>query len=198
MLREEIRDIYRAKRKELSIEECLHNSVDITNTLLKYWLFNNKTIHCFLPIHRLKEVDTIPMIKKLQERNRVCIPVSNFKANEMRHVVLTEYTQFQDNAVGIPEPVDGEEVKAEEIDAVIVPLLAVDQHGNRLGYGKGFYDRFLAQCKPSCVFIGVTMFDIHEDFEDVDEYDVPLHYVVTPKGILKTVHGKKLEKLTAK
>lgn len=198
MDREEIREIYRAKRKELSVDECLEASVDITNNLLRHWMFHNKLIHCFMPIHRLKEVDTLPLIKKLRERNRICIPVSNFKANEMRHILLTEHTQFQDNAVGIPEPVNGDPVEPEEIDVVIVPLLAVDQHGNRLGYGKGFYDRFLAQCKPTAIFIGLNMFDIHEDFTDIDEYDVPLHYVVTPKGILKTVHAKRLEKLQDK
>lgn len=194
MDREEIRELYREKRRELSIDECVRRSVDITNNLLRYWMFNNKLIHCFLPIHRLKEVDTLPLIKKLRERNKVCIPVSNFKANEMKHILLTDHTQFQDNAIGIPEPVNGEEIQSEEIDIVIVPLLAVDQHGNRLGYGKGFYDRFLANCKPSALFIGVTMFGIHDDFEEIDPFDVPLHYVVTSEGILKTVHGKRLEK----
>src|SRR5690625_584158 len=194
MDREAIRELYREKRRELSIDECVKRSVDITNNLLRYWMFNQKLIHCFLPIHRLKEVDTLPLIKKLRERNQVCIPVSNFKSTEMKHIILTDHTQFQDNAIGIPEPVNGEEVQSEDVDVVIVTLLAVDQHGNRLGYGKGFYDRFLAQCKPSALFIGVTMFGIHDDFETVDPYDVPLHYVVTPEVILKTAHGKRLEK----
>src|SRR5690554_1725226 len=193
MDREEIRELYREKRRKLSIDECVNKSVNITNNLLRYWMFNNKLIHCFLRIHRLKEVDTLPLIKKLRERNKVCIPVSNFKANEMKHILLTDHTQFQDNPIGIPEPVNGEEVQSEKIDVVIVPLLAVDQHGNRLGYGKGFYDRFLAKCKPSTIFIGVTMFGIHDDFKEVDSYDIPLHYVVTPEGILKTIHGKRLE-----
>jgi len=56
----------------------------------------------------------------------------------MKHILLTDHTQFQDNAIGIPEPINGEEIQSEKIDVVIVPLLAVDQHGNRLGYGKGF------------------------------------------------------------
>lgn len=192
--REKIREEYRRKRRDLSVDDCLQFSVDITNNFLGYWMFHNKLIHCYLPIHRMKEIDTIPLIKKLQMNNEICIPVSNFNSNTMTARMLNEHTQFQDNTYGIPEPVTGNDANVEDIDVVIVPLLAVDQHGNRLGYGKGFYDRFLASCRPDTLFIGLSGFGIHEDFEEVDEYDVPLHYVVTPKGILKTVHGKRLEK----
>ncbi len=186
MTRDEIRNHYRELRKELTPEQCIYYSQQIINNFLRNWSFNHKLIHCFLPIHRLKEVDTIPLVKRLKQNNRVCIPVSNFDKNNMTHKILDETTQFQDNAYGIPEPVSGVDVDVKDIQVVIVPLLAVDQHGNRLGYGKGFYDRFLAECSPETVFIGLTMFDIHEDLTEVDEYDIPLHYVVTPKGILQT------------
>lgn len=192
--RDQIREDYRSKRRQLSVDECLERAVDITNNFLRNWMFHNKLIHCFLPIHRLKEIDTVPLIKKLQQSNQVCIPISNFNSNTMTAKILTETTQFQDNASGIPEPVTGEDAAIEDIDVVIVPLLAVDQYGNRLGYGKGFYDRFLTDCKPGTLFIGLSMFGIHEDFKEVAPHDVPLHYVVTPKGILTTGHGKRLEK----
>lgn len=185
MTREEIRNHYRALRKEFTPEQCIYYSQQVANNFLRNWSFKNKTIHCFLPIHRLKEIDTIPLVKRLKQNNTVCIPVSNFDKNNMTHKILDEHTQFQDNAYGIAEPVSGVDVDVKDIDVVIVPLLAVDQHGNRLGYGKGFYDRFLAECSPGTLFIGLTMFDIHDDLEP-NEYDIPLHYVVTPKGILQT------------
>lgn len=184
--REEIREEYRELRKNLTNDQCIYFSQQIINNFLRHWNFEGKLINCFLTIHRLKEVDTSPLINRLKQFNEVCVPVSNFNNKSMEHMLLNENTIFQEGTMGIPEPVIGEFVKVEDIDVVIVPLLAVDQNGNRLGYGKGFYDRFLAQCKPSTIFIGLTMFDIHDDFEDVDPYDVPLHYVVTPKGILKT------------
>ncbi|PKR80589.1 5-formyltetrahydrofolate cyclo-ligase [Brumimicrobium salinarum] len=190
MTKDEIRNHYRALRKELSPEQCIYYSQQITNNFLRAWNFNNQLIHCFLPIHRLKEVDTVPLIKRLKRNNKICIPVSNFDKNNMTHKLLNEHTQFQDNAYGIPEPVSGEDVNVEDIQVVIIPLLAADQHGNRLGYGKGFYDRFLTQCSPDTVLIGLTMFDIHEDLEDMGAHDVPLHYVVTPKGIIKTEHAQ--------
>lgn len=186
MTREEIRNHYRALRKEMTAEQCIYYSQQVANNFLRNWSFNQKLIHCFLPIHRLREVDTIPLVKRLRQKNQVCIPVSNFDKNNMSHKILDEHTQFQDNAYGIPEPMTGKDVEVKDIQVVIVPLLAVDQHGNRLGYGKGFYDRFLAECSPETIFIGLTMFDIHDDLTEVDEYDIPLHYVVTPKGVLQT------------
>lgn len=189
MTREEIRNHYRELRKALTPEQCIYYSQQISNHFLRYWTFNDQLIHCFLPIHRLKEVDTVPLIKRFKRNNDVCIPVSNFDKNNMTHKLLDEHTQFQDNAYGIPEPVSGEDVDVKDIQVVIVPLLAVDQHGNRLGYGKGFYDRFLAQCSPSTLFIGLSMFDVHEDFQDISSHDVPLHYIVTPQGVIKTKHA---------
>ena len=184
--KDEIRDEYRAKRKAFSAEQCIYYSEQLCDKFIKNWNFQDKIIHCFLPIHRLLEVDTVPLIKLLKRNNTICIPVSHFNSSDLSHKILNESTIFQDNAHGIPEPVGGKEVKTEEIDVVIVPLLAVDQYGNRLGYGKGFYDRFLKQCKPDTIFIGLTMFDIHGDFKEVEEHDVALHYVVTPTDIIST------------
>ncbi len=191
--RDELRQFYKDKRKALSIDECVKLSHKITNNFLGYFMFHKKTIDCFLPIHRYREVETRPLIEHLKRRNTVCVPVSNFELNSLDHAIIDEHIKFQENSHGIPEPVNGKKVNAEDIDVVIVPLLVVDQYGNRLGYGKGFYDRFLAECSPGTIFIGLTMFDIHEDFEDVEPHDVPLHYVVNPQGILKTKHAALLE-----
>lgn len=194
--RDELREFYKDKRKALTVDECVKLSHKITNNFLNYWMFHNKLIDCFLPIHRMREVETRPLIDRLKRSNTVCVPVSNFDSKSMEHTIVDEHIQFQENSLGIPEPVYGTNAKVEDIQVVIVPLLAVDQHGNRLGYGKGFYDRFLAECSPKTMFIGLTMFDIHEDLEDVQPHDIPLHYVVNPSGILKTKHAFELEKET--
>lgn len=192
--RDELREFYKDKRKALSIDECVKLSQKITNNFLGYFMFHKKVIDCFLPIHRYREVETRPLIDRLRRQNTVCAPVSNFELNSLKHTIIDEHIKFQESSHGIPEPVYGTNVEPTDIDVVIVPLLAVDQYGNRLGYGKGFYDRFLEECSPGTIFIGLTMFDIHIDFEDVQEHDVPLHYVVNPKGILKTKHAFELEK----
>lgn len=192
--RDDLREFYKDKRKALTVDECVKLSHKITNNFLGYWMFHKKVIDCFLPIHRMREVDTRPLVDHLRQSNTVCVPVSNFDMQSMEHKIVDEHIQFQENSYGIPEPVYGTSAKIEDIQVVIVPLLAVDQHGNRLGYGKGFYDRFLAKCAPGTMFIGLTMFDIHEDLEDVQPHDIPLHYVVNPQGILKTKNAFQLEK----
>lgn len=185
-LRDKIRNEYREKRRELNAEQCIYYSEQITKNFLSNWHFKDQLIHCFLPIHRLKEVETNPLIEVLRQNNQICIPMSNFTKEIMEHKLLTKHTIFQENSYGILEPMNGKIVKPEEIDVVIVPLLAVDEKGNRLGYGKGFYDRFLVNCKPNSIFIGLTMFDILEDLGEMDKHDIPIHFVVTPQGVLRT------------
>jgi len=68
---------------------------------------------------------------------------------------------------------------------VIVPLLAIDKRGHRVGYGKGYYDKLLSQCKPTCMKVGVTLFEPIEEIEDVNEMDVPLDYCLTPASYIK-------------
>jgi 5-formyltetrahydrofolate cyclo-ligase len=65
-----------------------------------------------------------------------------------------------------------------------VPLLAYDKHGNRVGYGKGFYDNFLSKCKPETIKIGLSFFPPEDKIDDVSENDVNLDFCVTPEGII--------------
>ena len=83
---------------------------------------------------------------------------------------------------GIPEPVSGIEISPEMIEVVFVPLLVYDKRGHRIGYGKGFYDRFLKRCNSEAVFVGLSFFDPEPEifFEDLD---VPLNFCVVPKEI---------------
>jgi len=83
----------------------------------------------------------------------------------------------------VPEPVDGIEVPAEKIDVVFVPLLAFDKNGNRAGYGKGFYDTFLLECKEDVIKVGLSLFTAEDEITDVSEKDIPLNYCVTPEKI---------------
>ena len=103
----------------------------------------------------------------------------------MTHYLLTDNTKFQKNAYNIPEPVDGLEVPVIKMDVVFVPLLAFDVKGNRVGYGKGFYDKFLSECKPETIKIGLSFFDAEEIIEDASEKDIQLDYCVTPNRIYK-------------
>ncbi len=85
-----------------------------------------------------------------------------------------------ENSWGISEPSSGARIKPEEIDMVVVPLLCFDVSGHRTGYGKGFYDRFLAACRSDCVKIGVSHFGPVDRIDDIREHDVRLDACVTP------------------
>ena len=96
---------------------------------------------------------------------------------------MTDNTKIKKNEYNIPEPVDGIEVPSTKIDVVFVPLLAFDKKGHRVGYGKGFYDKFLSECKPDAIKIGLSFFEPEELITDVFESDVKLDYCVTPNSI---------------
>jgi 5-formyltetrahydrofolate cyclo-ligase len=92
-------------------------------------------------------------------------------------------TIFETNAFNIPEPVETATAEPQEIDLVIVPLLAFDEKGIRVGYGKGYYDRYLKDCREDCLKVGFSYFEAVERIEDADEFDVPLDFCITPNRI---------------
>ena len=108
---------------------------------------------------------------------------SNFETLEMTNYLLTDNTKFQKNEYDIYEPIDGLEVAKSKIDVVFVPLLAYDKKGNRVGYGKGFYDIFLSKCREDVVKIGLSFFEQEELIEDVSQSDIKLDFCVTPMAI---------------
>jgi 5-formyltetrahydrofolate cyclo-ligase len=101
----------------------------------------------------------------------------------MSHYLLTDSTKIKKNKWNIPEPIDGISITPEQVDVVFIPLLAFDTLGNRVGYGKGFYDKFLATCRPETIKIGLSFFEGTEGIIDVFENDISLDYCVTPKSI---------------
>ena len=101
----------------------------------------------------------------------------------MIHFLLTDNTKIKKNRYNIPEPIDGIVISNDKIDVVFIPLLGFDKAGNRVGYGKGFYDRFLADCKPETIKIGLSFFEAEDKITDIYENDIKLDYCVTPETI---------------
>ena len=113
------------------------------------------------------------------------IPKTDFENHRLENILLTEQTLLKKNDWGIVEPVEGIEVPESKIQIVFVPLLAYDTKGNRVGYGKGFYDGFLEKCSENTLKIGLSFFPPEEKISDVYETDIPLDYCVTPDKIFK-------------
>lgn len=183
MTKSQLRKIYKERRDLLSEDE--YSSI---NQLMLYQfqqinLSGIRCIHLFLPMQERKEPDTW-LIRNWLKANypgvKIVFPQTDFKALTMRSFADDDRLTLALNEYGITEPVNGNEIDAKEIDLVILPLLVFDRQGYRVGYGKGFYDRFCAQCRPDARFIGLSMFEPIERIEDVNEFDVQMHGCITP------------------
>ena len=184
MLKKELRQKYKVLRQNLTITEIETLSLDIANEILKLPIWGKTYFHVFLPIEEQKEVNTEFILHLLSGKDKeIVISKSDFATRNMSHFLLTDNTKIKKNECNIPEPVHGLEVPATKIDVVFLALLAFDKKGNRVGYGKGFYDKFLSQCKPETIKIGLSFFEPEELISDVLESDVLLDYCVTPKSI---------------
>ena len=195
MTKKEARIKYKNLRKNLSAQERDEKSCAIANELLKLPIWDNQYYHVFLSIEEHFEVDTEYILHILAGKDKdILISKSDFGSNEseqakqnrgMIHYLLTDGTKIRKNEYNIPEPVDGIEVPDSKIDVVFVPLLAFDEKGHRVGYGKGFYDRFLSKCKPDVITIGISFFDADKEITDINPNDFALKYCVTPTKTYK-------------
>ena len=191
MKKSELRIKYKKLRQSLSEEEIEEMSVAIANNLLGLptlpdgrQVWNKTYFHVFLPITEQKEVNTECILHLLSGKGKeIIVSKSDSTTRNMTHFLLTDSTKIKKNSYNIPEPVDGIEVPVTKIDVIFVPLLAYDIKGNRVGYGKGFYDKFLSNCKPETIKIGLSFFEAEEVIDDVFENDVKLDYCVTPKKV---------------
>ena len=182
MQKEILRKLYKKKRKELSPLEIEKLQESVYKQVFDYDFFGIKNVHIFLPIEKQKEINTYPIIKFLKEKGmQPIISKSNFSTNTLEHFVLKENTELFTNIYGIPEPENALAINSEEIDLVFVPLLISDKRNYRVGYGKGFYDRFLGNCSPSVKTIGLNFFEPISKITDKNKFDIPLDIVIYPK-----------------
>ena len=180
----ELRPKYKALRKQLSENEIEEMSLAIANKLLTLPIWEKTYFHIFLPITEHHEVNTEFILHLLSGKDKeIIISKSDFETRNMTHFLLTDNTRIKKNEYNIPEPVDGIEVPSHKIEVVFIPLLAFDTIGHRVGYGKGFYDKFLNECKPKTIKIGLSFFEAEELIEDVFEGDVQLDFCITPEKI---------------
>jgi len=186
MTKKELRQKYKYLRQELTIEETEEMSLAIANRLLTLDIWGNIYFHIFLAIETQKEVHTDFILNILAGKDKeVIVSRSDFSSCNMVHYLLTDNTKLILSEYGIPEPVEGIEVPSDKIDVVFVPLLGFDGNGHRVGYGKGFYDRFLSDCKPGVIKIGLSFFEAEADAIPHNDTDVSLDYCVTPQRVYK-------------
>lgn len=184
MIKSQLRAIYVEKRKGLSPSEHSDLSGGIVENLFREIdLARVRNLHCFISMHHLGEVETRAIFKRLWREFPDIVtfaPRVNDRAREIESVRFSPATILKQSSWKIPEPADGEIVEPEVLDLVIVPLLCFDERGHRVGYGKGYYDRFLQKCRPDCIRAGLSFFPPVEMIEDTHEDDALLDLCITP------------------
>ncbi|MGB7785955.1 MAG: 5-formyltetrahydrofolate cyclo-ligase [Salinimicrobium sp.] len=184
MNKKQLRLKYKKMREEFSSEEIEDKSLQIANQLLQLPIWEYSYYHLFLSISEKREVDTQTILHILQGKDKnVVLSKADFDSGRMHNYLLTDATVIKKNSWGIPEPVEGIEIPSEKLEVVFIPLLAFDKEGNRIGYGQGFYDRFLSECSKNVKKVGLSFYKAEENLPEITPEDVPLDFCVTPEKI---------------
>lgn len=184
MTKQEIRSFYKLRRLTLSSSDLFSRSKKIGDLLFSNFQMEGKTISIFLPIEKQNELNTYYILEKgISIGVKFGLPKINAENHTLIHYAYETPGQLAVNELGIPEPTYGKIIKPKQFDFVLVPLMATDINGHRVGYGKGYYDRFLSECSPTCQFIGLTLFDEFVIIDNVEEHDMVLNYCITPNQI---------------
>jgi len=202
MTKSELRKIYFEKRKNLAPEEVSKKSLQVAERFFESFdLKKINFLHCFLPIEKFHEIDTKLILHRVWfefAHIETIVPRVNFETNTLENLKFTPFTELVQNAWMIHEPAQGDLVSCEKIDAVLIPLLCFDKKGFRVGYGKGFYDKFLKNCPADCLKIGLSHFPPIDEIEDVNDFDVRLDFCITPEEIFAMENTERTEKFKAK
>jgi 5-formyltetrahydrofolate cyclo-ligase len=170
------------KRNNLSQSQVESESLKITNRCLGLPIWDGFFYHLYLSIPEKKEVDTSFLLTVLQGKDKDIVLPKVGRTKDLTHILLTDTTELKLSTLGIPEPISGLEVKPSLLDVIFVPLLCFDLFGHRIGYGGGYYDRFLSKCRPDARKIGLSFFGPEAKISDIEPTDIPLDGCVTPEA----------------
>lgn len=189
MNKKNLRKQFLSNRKRLSSEILAEKSQAISKKFVNNFdLRQIKKLHIFLPILKQKEINTWFIIEELRQNHPHITPIiskSNFQTYNMESYVLDTNTKMVENGWGIPEPTEAIKCPDDSIDMILIPLLCFDKQGFRVGYGKGFYDRFLLKCRQNIIKIGLSLFQPVDKIEDINENDVRMDFCVMSNRVWK-------------
>lgn len=186
MTKNQLRSEYKNKRSSISESEKLKlddllliqfQSFDYSDiqSLLTYWPIEN---------HSEPNVELMARFLRLMlPEIKVAYPLIESTDFSMQAILTDEDTHFKTNNWGITEPIGTIEIPANKLDLIFIPLLAFDQKGYRVGFGKGYYDRYLEKCNPGTIKMGFSYFEPVDHITDTNQFDVPLNYCITPQHI---------------
>lgn len=183
MKKAELRKLALNQRRSLSSSTASELSHQLLSHFSKLDFSEVKTIHLFLPIVEKNEPDMFLFIDWLRSNHpdvKIIVPKADFETALMSNYVYSGREDLQKSLYNILEPQKAE-LHSGDVEMVLVPLLAFDERGYRVGYGKGFYDRFLEGLKT--LKVGISFFEPADNIEDVNEYDIQLDLCITPHKV---------------
>ena len=187
MRKTELRKQYLDLRGSLTRAEVTQKSKRVAQNFFSHFdLSRVKCLHVFITIKDRKELDTSLIIDRIWRSYphiRTVVPRINRKEKKMECAVYDPMSRLIPNFWGIFEPLNTRVMPEDAVDAVIVPLIAFDEKGNRVGYGGGYYDKFLSHCRKDCLKIGVSLFDPVDEIGGMEDFDVRLDHCVTPEKV---------------
>jgi 5-formyltetrahydrofolate cyclo-ligase len=179
-----VRQIMRARREALTDGERREKSKKICDIILDYTSFNPEdTVMTYTS--KPLEVDTSYLIHGLIEQGTpVVVPIIVKKDVSLRLSYLKDPSVLVKSTFDVPEPIGNEiPAKAKDVDTVILPMLGFDLHGNRLGYGAGYYDRFLAK-NSHITAIGIAFACQEANMIPHRRKDIKLDFIATEEGLM--------------
>lgn len=188
MFKKEIRRIYKAKRLALHNTTCIMYDLQILEHIKSILPQKPITLLTYAPLEKWNEPD-VSLITKYLEENELLAALAFPKITEdnssFNAISVDQETDFSLHNFDINEPKNGAIMDPKAIDIALIPLLAFDTNGYRVGYGKGMYDKYLQHCSADIVKIGISYFSPIEKITDSDTYDIPLDYCITPEKCYK-------------
>ena len=175
MNKQELRRTIRERKRAMTEEEIVERSNALAEKFYNSPAYQAaSTIYGYLPYNQ--EVRTVPMLQRaLDDGKRVAVP--KVYGEEMRFIYLDDLTQVSKGYAGIPEPIADAPVAEDKQALVLMPGLAFDPQGHRIGYGGGFYDRFLAQ-EPHHPTLALCYEFQMQAHLDTEEFDIPVDTVL--------------------
>lgn len=188
MSKERVRKETLEKRKSISLEELIEKSNSVTEKLLSTDLYKNaKTIMAYIDFRN--EVQTEKIIKRaIADGKRIVIPISIVETRQLLLSEIIDYdTELESGAYGILEPKQEyiRETDAKLVDMVLIPGVAFDERGFRIGYGAGYYDRFLERVRKDTTKIALAFELQMVEYAFEDSHDVPTEMIVTEDRIIE-------------
>ena len=182
--KQRLREKFLKARTALSLQDYLQKSDKIISSLIQQPEFiDASVIHCYVSMKDRLEVNTRPLIRNMMAQQKgVAVPVTDFETVKLKSFLLDRFEDLEENKWGVMEPKRGIQLSPEELDLVVVPMVGGDEQRNRIGYGKGFYDRFLSEV--DCPAIGLTFECCVTESVPVEEFDIPLHKVITEERVI--------------